>query len=162
MQLGPNFNYTELNILTLHVYQNQREGPHVFHSSWYWISTWLVTQSQDGWDWKGPLEIIWPRPAQAGQPTAGCPGLCPSCWISCHEGWKLRKPLYILDPLPSFAVLSLSVLNIKDAYCYKDYRRKSASYDISSWVRIELFASVKTSVGQQWMASWGMCFISKF
>ena len=43
-----------------------------------------ITESQDSWGWKGPLEVIWSNPfAQAWPPTAGCPGLRPdSFWVS--------------------------------------------------------------------------------
>lgn len=35
------------------------------------LSRLSVTESQNSWGWKGPLEIT-----QAGLPKAGCPGPC--------------------------------------------------------------------------------------
>jgi len=35
------------------------------------------TESQNGWGWKGPLEVTWSTiPAQAGPPTTSCPRPC--------------------------------------------------------------------------------------
>lgn len=35
----------------------------------------LITEPQNDWDWKGPLEIIYSKcPAKAGASRAGCPG----------------------------------------------------------------------------------------
>ena len=44
----------------------------------------MFTESQNGWSWKGPLEIILFNPsAQTGPPKASCPWSCPDgFWIS--------------------------------------------------------------------------------
>ena len=44
----------------------------------------LITESQNGWGWKGPLEVIWSNtPAQAGPPRSACLGPSPGhFWIS--------------------------------------------------------------------------------
>lgn len=43
-----------------------------------WLTTNPITASQHGWEWQGLLEVQpGPTPAQAGPPTAGCPGPCP-------------------------------------------------------------------------------------
>lgn len=37
-----------------------------------------ITESQNGWGWEGPLEVILSNPpAQAGSPRAGWQGSCP-------------------------------------------------------------------------------------
>ena len=43
-----------------------------------------LTESQSGWGWKGPLEVVWSNlPAQAGPPRASRPGPCPDdFWTS--------------------------------------------------------------------------------
>lgn len=49
----------------------------------------LITkaESQNGWDWKEALKVIWSNfPVQAQPPATGNPGLCPDCcWISQKE-----------------------------------------------------------------------------
>jgi len=56
----------------------------IHHSTW-------ITDLQNGWSWKGPLEVTWStRPTQAGPLRARCPGACPSSfWISL----TMEKPL---------------------------------------------------------------------
>ena len=52
-----------LDVNTEHCFSKQNHG---------------ITESQNGWSWKGPLEVIFStHPAQARSPTAGCPGPCP-------------------------------------------------------------------------------------
>ena len=56
----------------------------VFRSA---VCTSAISESQNSWGWKEPLEVILSNPfnlpAQAGPPRAGCPGPCPdSFWIS--------------------------------------------------------------------------------
>jgi len=42
----------------------------------------VFTESQNGWGWKGLLDVILScPPVQAGPPTAGCPGPCPDGFL---------------------------------------------------------------------------------
>lgn len=51
------------------------------------------TESQTGGDWKGPLEIFWPKPhAPAGSPRAGCPGWCPGRSGVSPQQWAASCP----------------------------------------------------------------------
>ena len=61
--------------------------PRAAFRSWGWRPT-RNREPQNGWGWKGSLEVIWSKPpAQAGPPTADCPGPCPDgFWISPKDG----------------------------------------------------------------------------
>ena len=58
-----------------------------------------ITESQNGWGWRAPPEVIWStHPAQAGPPRPGCPGPCPEkFWLSLRmetpqSAWATQSP----------------------------------------------------------------------
>lgn len=62
-------------------------GSFLFCKSAFWsfgIQNHRCKESQDGWGWKGPLEVIWSNSnAQARPSKASCPGTYPDgSWIS--------------------------------------------------------------------------------
>ena len=69
-----------------HIWSRQAEALHgIFYTQGNYWQKWfcLITESQNGRGWKGPLWVIQSNPtAEAGSPTAGCTGPCPGgSWI---------------------------------------------------------------------------------
>lgn len=63
--------------------------PALFHASGeFYFPGYNSSYNQSGWDWKGPLEVIWSNPpAHGGQPRATCPEAGPDgFWIPLRLG----------------------------------------------------------------------------
>jgi len=86
---------------------------------------WPSEESQNGWGWKAPLEVILPNaPGQAGPPRASCPGPCPRqlSSVSKVEGsttspsnlFQCLVTLIVKNVLPDTGTSCVSVC----AYCH--------------------------------------------
>lgn len=83
--LGNWWSWRRVNLYLSTIWQNSRNAV-------LWLTDLLflpfltleITESQNSWGWKRPLEVIGSKPpAQAGTLRAACPGTCPDdFWIS--------------------------------------------------------------------------------
>lgn len=116
--------------------------------AWKFISTNIFSGSQDGWDWKRPLKVVWLKLRRSwlsrtvfkwllnvskDRDYATCPGnLCQCVILFTEKKWKSflmfkgNLLCFSLCPLPCFYIKQITfegILCISDRSCQKKSRR---------------------------------------